>query len=174
MLPARTLFIVGPTASGKSALALAVAEKVGGEIMEKGGAILDRAKELLKETSDKAGEKAGKFFDEAHEAAARHDREEAAKKAEDAARAAKFRGEPPEGKPHLDALDDSPLEKTGGFFEKADEFAKGNYHHGEVAIEPGEETTRTKGTGPTYGFEDRDGDGDDIIDDAEIIDDKSA
>lgn len=33
MLPPRTLFIVGPTASGKSALALAVAEKLGGEIV---------------------------------------------------------------------------------------------------------------------------------------------
>jgi tRNA dimethylallyltransferase len=33
MLPPHTLFIVGPTASGKSALALAVAEKIGGEIV---------------------------------------------------------------------------------------------------------------------------------------------
>ena len=33
MLPPCTLFIVGPTASGKSALALAVAEKLGGEIV---------------------------------------------------------------------------------------------------------------------------------------------
>lgn len=32
-LPSRSLFIVGPTASGKSAVALAVAERVGGEIV---------------------------------------------------------------------------------------------------------------------------------------------
>lgn len=151
-----------------------IAEKVGEEIMEKGGAILDRAKELLKETSDKAGEKAGKIFDEAQEAAARHDLEEAARKAAEDARTAKFRGDSPQGKSHKEALDEPLLEKTGGFFEKADEFAKGNYHHGEVVIEPGEENVKPKGTGKTYGFEDRDQDGDDIIDDAEIIDDKPA
>jgi len=33
MLPPRTVFIVGPTASGKSALALAMAERIGGEIV---------------------------------------------------------------------------------------------------------------------------------------------
>ncbi|MFN0079099.1 MAG: tRNA (adenosine(37)-N6)-dimethylallyltransferase MiaA [Prosthecobacter sp.] len=33
MLPARTIFLVGPTASGKSALALALAERIGGEIV---------------------------------------------------------------------------------------------------------------------------------------------
>ncbi|MFO1483032.1 MAG: tRNA (adenosine(37)-N6)-dimethylallyltransferase MiaA [Verrucomicrobiaceae bacterium] len=33
MMPASTLFIVGPTASGKSALAIAVAERLGGEIV---------------------------------------------------------------------------------------------------------------------------------------------
>ncbi len=33
MLPACTIFIVGPTASGKSALSIALAEKIGGEIV---------------------------------------------------------------------------------------------------------------------------------------------
>lgn len=153
-----------------------LAEKVGEEIMEKGGAILDKAKELLKDTSDKAGQKAGELFDKAQEEAAKHDLEAAAKKAEELARTARFESESPKGKSHLEALDDSLLDGKGkgGFFEKADEFAKGNYHHGEMTIEPGKPTEKPKGTGPTYGFEDRDGDGDDIIDDAEVIDDKPA
>ncbi|HRH97276.1 MAG TPA: isopentenyl transferase family protein, partial [Prosthecobacter sp.] len=33
MLPASTFLIAGPTASGKSALALALAERVGGEVV---------------------------------------------------------------------------------------------------------------------------------------------
>ncbi len=153
-----------------------LAEKVGGEIMEKGGAFLDKAKEMLKDTSDKAGKKAEELYDKAQAEAAKHDLEEAAKKAEELARTARFKSESPQGKSHLEALDDSLLEGKGkgGFFEKADEFAKGNYHHGEMTIEPGEPTEKPKGTGPTYGFEDRDGDGDDIIDDAEVIDDKPA
>ncbi|MCF8238498.1 MAG: hypothetical protein K9I85_10110 [Saprospiraceae bacterium] len=153
-----------------------LAEKVGGEIMEKGGALLDKAKEMLKDTTDKAGEEAGKLFDKAQEEAAKHDLEKAAQKAEELARKARFESESPQGKSHLDALDDSLLEGKGkgGFFEKADEFAKGNYHHGEMTVEPGEPAEKPKGTGPTYGFEDRDGDGDDIIDDAEIVEDKPA
>lgn len=153
-----------------------LAEKVGEEIMEKGGAILDKAKELLKETSDRVGQKAGQLVDKAQEEAARHDLEEEARKAEERARTARFQRESPEGKSHLEALDESLLEGKGkaGFFEKADEFAKGNYHHGELTVQPGEATDKPKGTGPTYGFEDRDGDGDDIIDDAEVIDDKPA
>lgn len=147
----------------------AVAEKVGGEVLEKGGDILDRAKEFLRETGHKAGEEFGKFYDKAQEAAAREEAEKAARQAEQEAYTAKYRGESPQGKDHKEALDPSLLAGKDSFFEKADQFAKGNHHHGELHIEPGEKTERPRSDAPTAGFEDRDGDGDDIIDDAEIV-----
>jgi ElaB/YqjD/DUF883 family membrane-anchored ribosome-binding protein len=146
-----------------------LAEKVGHEVIEKGSDILDRAKEFLKETSDKAGEEFGKVFDKAQEEAAKHDLEKAAREAEDLARKAKFQTDSPVGKDHLEALEGSTLAGAGDFFEKADQFAKGNYHHGELVIESVEKTEKPKNTAPTAGFEDKDGDGDDIIDDAEIV-----
>jgi ElaB/YqjD/DUF883 family membrane-anchored ribosome-binding protein len=146
-----------------------VAEKVGGEVLEKGGDILDKAREFLKETGHKAGEEFGKLYDKAQEEAARDAADKAARAAEQEAYTAKYRGESPQGKDHLDALDPSLLAGKDSFFEKADQFAKGNHHHGELHIEPGEKTERPRSDAPTAGFEDRDGDGDDIIDDAEIV-----
>lgn len=146
-----------------------IAEKVGGEVMEKGGAVLGNARDIIVETGKKIGEEAGKLFDKAQEEAAREAAEKAAEKAEQEARAAKFRTDSPVGKDHKSALDDSMLGNTGGFFEKAEQFSKGNYHHGEIQIEPGEKTERPKPEGATAGFEDLDGDGDDIIDEAQII-----
>lgn len=151
-----------------------LAGKAGEEIMEKGSVLLDRAKEVFRDTRDKVEEKAGEFYDQAQEAAARHDREEAARKAEEEARTAKYASGSPEGKSHAEALDESLMAGKDDFFEKADQFSKGNYHHGEMTIEPGEEKPARKPEGQAYGFEDRDGDGDEIIDDAEVEDDKPA
>ncbi len=147
-----------------------LAEKVGGEVLEKGSDILDRARDFLKDTKEKAGEEFGKFYDKAQEEAARHDAEEAARKADQEARTAKYRtGESPEGKTHQEALEDSLLKGKDDFFEKADQLAKGNTRRGEMTIQPAEPASPVKKGGPTAGFEDRDGDGDDIIDDAEIV-----
>lgn len=149
-----------------------VAEKTGEKILEKGSDILDRAKDFLEKTSEKAGEEMGRIYDKAQEEAARHQAEKEALDAEIKARADKYRQESPRGKDHKEALDDSLLSGKDDFFEKADQFGKGNYRHGMLDIEPGEKTERPPNTAPTAGFEDRDGDGDDIIDDAEIVDDK--
>jgi ElaB/YqjD/DUF883 family membrane-anchored ribosome-binding protein len=148
-----------------------VAEKTGEKILEKGSDILDRAQDFLREAKEKTGEELGKVYDKAQEEAARHQAEKAALDAELKARADKYRPASPQGKDHKEALDDALLSGTDDFFEKADQFAKGNYRHGMLDIEPGEKTERPRSNAPTAGFEDRDGDGDDIIDDAEIVED---
>jgi hypothetical protein len=61
------------------------------------------------------------------------------------------------------------MEGKDSFFEKADQFAKGNYNHGEIHIDDVEKPEKPKDNRGTAGFTDQDGDGDDIIDDAEII-----
>ena len=66
----------------------------------------------------------------------------------------------------------SLLEGTDDFFTKADRFASGDYEafsEGKITIkEPSEEINKTRDNIPATGFEDLDGDGNEIIDDAII------
>ena len=72
----------------------------------------------------------------------------------------------------MDSLDDSKestLKGMDSFFDKASRFADGDYRNeGDVRITRKDQPGQLKG-GKTHGFEDTDGDGDDVIDDA-IID----
>lgn len=66
---------------------------------------------------------------------------------------------------------ESLLDDSGDFFEKADQFAKGDYdaaQKGKITIGGKIEPTDKPAKGPVKGFEDLDGDGDEIIDDAII------
>jgi len=80
-----------------------------------------------------------------------------------------------EEKSHLDALKETPGFGSGSFFDKASKFADGDYdavktNSTEPIIEKiDEEVTEKKPwNAPVHGFEDRDGDGDPLIDDAII------
>ena len=77
---------------------------------------------------------------------------------------------------------DKALENTKGgllddkddFFSKADRFARGDYHNKggkDMQIEQDPDYQRKKNEGKAAGFEDHDGDGDEIIDDAVLDDD---
>lgn len=66
---------------------------------------------------------------------------------------------------------ESLLDDSGDFFEKADQFAKGDYdaaQKGRITIEGKIEPEDKPSKGTVKGFEDLDGDGDEIIDDAII------
>jgi len=65
---------------------------------------------------------------------------------------------------------ESLLDDSRDFFEKADQFANGEYdaaQKGKITIEQ-KEPVEKPAKGPVKGFEDLDGDGDEIIDDAII------
>jgi len=82
-------------------------------------------------------------------------------------------------KSHMDSLKDTPgFDSSGSFFDKAAKFADGDY--GAVKDDPtiktpspeeAKEADKKPWTDPVAGFDDLDGDGDPVIDDA-IIDDE--
>lgn len=82
-----------------------------------------------------------------------------------------------EEKSHLDALKDTPGFESGSFFDKASKFAEGDYdavkdpNKPKIIIDPIQDAPAAQEpwNATVHGFEDRDGDGDPIIDDAEII-----
>lgn len=138
-----------------------LAEKVGEEVLETGGEVLQRTKTLLQDASRRLGEEADRLMEKARE------------EAEAEAREQQQASEPP--KSHLEALREDALSDKKSFFEKADQFAKGEHTPGKLSIVPGSgPAKRERPDAPTAGFEDRDGDGDDIIDDAEIVDSPEA
>lgn len=135
----------------------------GEEILEKKGELFEQAKEKIEEATDKLKAKYDDLVEKAEESA----REDAREKAENPTG---FR----EDSTHADQLKKTDiLSGTDDFFDKADSFAKGNY--GAFTDEPqiSKDPTAKKeevDDRSTYGFEDLDGDGNDIIDEA-IIDD---
>ncbi len=74
---------------------------------------------------------------------------------------------------HLEALQRTPGMSGGSFFDKADQFARGNYDAAkegpQILNDTPAEPPREQQHGPIAGFEDLDGDGDPLIDDA-IVD----
>lgn len=77
---------------------------------------------------------------------------------------------------HMEELTkDDPLRTSGSFFERAQQFADGNYHGDKPKVENSDqsdtEEEKKPWTDPVAGFEDGDGDGDPVIDDA-IIDEE--
>ena len=82
---------------------------------------------------------------------------------------------------NLDALKKGALDTKDSFFEKAARFADGDYHNegaprpeGEISITDAPEgyvAKNKQGDTPLPGFEDSDGDGNELIDDATIVED---
>ena len=137
----------------------ALSEKVGKKIFEKGGELLDKAQ--------KAGE------DLMHKAQTELDKE---KPLDDLTQEANNMNDILQKRTNSfedssEKLNESELGKHDDFFSRAQRFADGDYHNEgakKMRIQKGSEPPKMK-EGKTHGFEDLDGDGDDIIDDA-IID----
>lgn len=132
--------------------------------------IADTSSNLYEKARDKAneiGDKVGDKMDDMLEKAERLKAEEALEEAQNPTGIY-------EGSSHNEKLEGSMLDGTDDFFAKAEAFAEGNYDkaaEGKMTIEkvelPSSEDNRK-----VAGFEDADGDGDEIIDDAEIVEDK--
>ncbi len=144
-----------------------VSERVGKEVLDKGGKLLDRA-------AEKGAEMKGKFdelADRADAAVKRDEMDEQIRKAKEAAEVAAARAKSFNYKEEKRDAGDSLLSGTDSFFDRADRFAKGDYHDDggkqlKINKDPDFQPKKKEGTLP--GFEDRDGDGDELIDDAII------
>lgn len=160
-----------------------LSERVGEQLREKGGAALETAKIYARQLLDKANEMAEK----AKEEAGKDTLDEMMKRAEALSQELeekvqqtrdRFAGKTTKNR-------DSLLDDKDDFFAKAKRFAEGDYgNKGKTTPPPAEEQTGDleirknpdyqpklkEGTVP--GFEDTDGDGNELIDDAIIDDDK--
>jgi len=150
-------------------------ESVGSTVMDKGGDALEKGKDISENVGEKVldvkdkvverasevGDKISKKYQETSEKAEAWAKEEAAKPKRDFA------------EKDLDT-GDSLLKGKDDFFSKADKYADGEYDsfsEGKVKIEDVDakiENVAKKELPPLAGFNDLDGDGDDLIDDVEI------
>lgn len=166
-----------------------ISEKVGKEVLEKGGQAWLRFQEVsekvgkrLMDTSEEVGGKLLDRFNElvekANEEASKESVEDLTKEAEklneELERRIKERGE----RSNVENLQrDKSKEPLGGFdsfFDRASRYADGDYHDEggkdmQIKKDPDYKPREKEGT--VRGFEDRDGDGDEIIDDAIIDED---
>jgi ElaB/YqjD/DUF883 family membrane-anchored ribosome-binding protein len=132
-------------------------EKVGGKVIDEA----DKAWEKLKEKAESISEKLNETMDKP--------REDPFKKYENSHNESA----------HLDALKKDSAFGSGSFFDKAASFADGDYDAVKPDAEPkitnvNEQTENQKDPwqGEIHGFTDADGDGDPLIDDAQIEEEK--
>ncbi len=153
------------------------AEVVGSKVIEKGGELWERAKEFGSHLLHKAEEAAKKAHEEgAKEKDLPGTMDELIQKAKDLGD--KFEEKAQDtSRQFTDSLKDakaSDLTKHDDFFEKAKRFADGDYQAASsnpvIGKDPNYKPVEKEGK--THGFEDGDNDGNDLIDDATIIDEK--
>lgn len=152
-----------------------ISEDVGARILEEGREATDKGKELSEKIGKKAFEIKDDLIDKAQDAA-----EKIGKKLDETMDKAEAWAEAEKKKPKKDFADDdldasgSLLEEKDDFFSKASKYADGDYDafsEGQIKIEHSEEQ-KLKDNTPATGFEDLDGDGNEIIDDAIIEEEK--
>jgi hypothetical protein len=156
-----------------------ISEKVGEKVIETGKKAADKGKEVSEKVGEKILEVKDKIVDKAKEVTDKlgDKLDETIKKAEKMEAEEKANPTPEFAEKPID-LDDSLLDDTDDFFSKADSFSKGDYH--SFSTEPiiskpkPEEKAepKTVTNDKAAGFEDLDGDGDEIADDAVILDEE--
>jgi len=154
-----------------------LSENVGEVVMEKGAVLVDKTKDLSEDVGskvldakDKLMEKAGEVKEELSEKL-----ESKMQEADEWAAHEKANPKPEFAEDTIDASG-SLLEGKDDFFSKADKYASGDYgafSEGKITLDDSVEAKKVEfdKLPPATGFEDLDGDGNEIIDDA-IIDDK--
>ena len=151
------------------------AERVGGKIMEKSGEVVEKAKDFGSKLFDKADD----LVEKAQREAEKESMEETIRQAEEMGKTAEQRAQ--ETMDKVKESTDDLLGKHESFFDKAARYADGDYQMkgdkkdgkpGDLTIgQDPEYKEKPKSEGKAAGFEDLDGDGDELIDDA-IIDDE--
>ncbi|HKK87471.1 MAG TPA: hypothetical protein VJ917_01395 [Saprospiraceae bacterium] len=147
-------------------------EKVGEDVIDKADELYDQGKEKFSELADKAKKNAERLKEKAQDTY--DDLYEKAKEQKEIDENTPEYGE----ESHADKLRKTDLmEGTDDFFSKAEKFAEGDYkaaREGKVDVRENEskQNSPKKDDRKVAGFEDRDGDGDELIDDAEIEDEE--
>jgi len=140
----------------------------GGDAAEKGLEVSESVGEKLLEAKDRVAQNASEIKDQISDKM-----DETMKKAQ--AWEAEQANKPPQGEFADDTLDagGSLLDDTDDFFSKADKFGDGDYdavNEGKLTIEEAPKDT-SKTIADLAGFDDLDGDGNPLVDDADIIND---
>lgn len=155
--------------------AASVSEKVGDKVLDAGEDFMQKAKEGADIVGEKLGDVKEKLMDKAKEGAdilsQKYDETLAKAQAEEALEA-----QQPKGKYSEDDLSagGSLLDGTDDFFSKAAKYADGDYRamsEGKITIKDERLPLEEKPPVKAAGFEDMDGDGDELIDDAIITED---
>ncbi len=147
-----------------------IAEDVGETTLEKGGQVVEKAKKAAEELGEKILKAKDELVEKAEKEAAQSPDDtllERLKKTVEGDKPEDFDTRPPD-------WEKSNLDQHQSFWEKAERFAEGDYSaareqppaEGELSIRPAQEEAPKKKTGKVKGFEDLDGDGDEIVDDA--------
>ena len=147
-----------------------VLTKLGEEVLDKGDKILNRAAEVGAD----AKEKWDGFVDHASQEAEKMKMEEAIEKARIAGEVAEARARAFDNKEGERDTDESLLDGTDSFFDRADRFARGDYSNEggkDMRILTNPNPEKKPSGGSITGFNDDDGDGDPLIDDAIIDED---
>lgn len=143
-----------------------VSEKVGEKVLEKGSEALDKAAELGASLKDKADA----LVEKASAAAEKESLDEAIEKAKLAAEQAEARARAFGNQEGARDTSGSLLSGTDSFFDRAAKFADGDYHReGSVRLTDSEKPATPKANKDITGFDDLDGDGDALIDDADVV-----
>ena len=148
-----------------------VSEKVGKEVMEKGDDLLNRAAEAGAVAKDKFDD----FVDHANTEAEKMKLEDTIEEAKAAAAQAEARARAFSDQESTRDTSESTLSGTDSFFDRADRFAKGDYHGDNpkpVTVQDNPDAPKKPAGGVISGFLDSDGDGDSLIDDAEIVEEE--
>lgn len=145
-----------------------ISEAVGKEVLEKGDDLLNRGAAIGADLKDKASD----FIDHANTEAEKMKLEESIEEAKRAAEVAEARARAFDGKEAARDTSDSLLSGTDSFFDRASRFADGDYTNEggkDMQIQDNPDATPKEKGGKIAGFLDSDGDGDSLIDDAEIV-----
>ncbi|TXF90405.1 hypothetical protein FUA23_06335 [Neolewinella aurantiaca] len=148
-----------------------VSEVVGAKVLEKGSDILDRGAEIGADLKGKASD----FIDHANVEAEKMKMEETIEEAKRAAEVAEARARAFDGKEGARDTSESTLSGTDSFFDRAARFAEGDYANEggkDMQIKDNPDAKPKEKGGLIAGFLDSDGDGDSLIDDAEVIDEE--
>ncbi|MDX1407156.1 MAG: hypothetical protein R3330_03455, partial [Saprospiraceae bacterium] len=141
------------------------AEDVGEKVIDKGGDLVEKAKDMAGKVGDKISEKMDEMLEKADELDKTIEKEKDAIDANRDGWADKTHNE------KLRETSTMPDDKDD-FWSRAEKYAEGDYSMGKPRIIKEETSMQDTGTSePLKGFEDMDGDGDEIIDDAILVDD---
>jgi len=147
-----------------------VSEVVGAKVLEKGDDVLNRAAAVGADLKDKASD----FVDHANVEAEKMRMEDTIEKARLAGEQAEARARAFDGKEADRDTSESTLTGTDSFFDRASRFAEGDYTNEggkDIRIQDNPDAKPKEKGGIIAGFLDSDGDGDSLIDDAQIVED---